>query len=138
MANMRNTTTTRNQMLNAIRDRIDGGAGPGTINIRSGTQPASADLAETGTLLASIPFNDPCAPDASGGVLTMNVSPVLEDSSADNTGTATWARIKDSNGNTIFDCDVGTSGATINLNTVNIVAGGPVRITGFTITQPAG
>jgi hypothetical protein len=33
---------------------------------------------------------------------------------------------------------VGTSGATINLNTTSIVAGGPISVTSFTVTVPAG
>ena len=61
---------------------------------------------------------------------------ITEDSSADATATATWARIEDSDGTNVFDGDVSTAGAMINLNTAAIVAGGPVRITSFTITMP--
>ena len=140
MANMRLATATRSAIADAITTLVDAGAGAGTINIRSGTQPASANDAETGTLLATVPFNDPSFGAAAAGVITADVDPVLEDSSADATGTASWARIKDSTGATIFDCDVSATGGggTIQLNTVSIVAAGPVRITAFTITCPAG
>ena len=140
MANCRLATATRNAIVNAIAVLIDAGSGPGTINIRSGTQPASANDAEVGTLLAAIPFNDPSFPGGSGGVNTADVDPVLEDASADATGTATWARIKDSTGATVIDVDVSASGGggTLQLNTVSIVAAGPVRVTAFTITAPAG
>ena len=136
MTNFRVVATTRNSMLNAIRDALDAGAGAATIKIYSGTQPANADTALSGnTLLATLTATDPSAPNASSGTLTF--STITEDSSADATGTATFARVADSTGATVFDCDVGTSGATINLNTTSIVAGGPVRITSFTVSIPA-
>ena len=137
MANFRLAAVARNALADQFKTLCDGGAGAGTIKIYSGTQPATADTALSGnTLLATLTFADPSAPAASAGVLTFNA--IVEDSSADATGTATFARVADSNAATIFDCDVGTSGATINLNTVSIVTGGPVRITSFTVTVPAG
>lgn len=122
--------TVRNAMLNAIRDAIDAGPSAGKIRIYSGTRPATGGAATT--LLAELTMSDPCAPAASGGVLTL--SAITEDSSADNTGTATWFRVLDSNNNTVFDGSVGTSGADLNLITTSIVAGQPVQITAFTIT----
>jgi hypothetical protein len=67
----------------------------------------------------------------------LTFSAITQDTSADATGTATWARIADSTGATVFDCDVGTSGATLNLNTTSIVAGGPIQVSSFTLTDPA-
>jgi hypothetical protein len=87
-------------------------------------------------VLALLTFADPCAPPAVGGVLTF--SPIVEDAAADATGTATWARLLNSSGVAGADCDVATADATLNLNTVEIVAGGPVRITSFIVTVPAG
>ncbi len=55
--------------------------------------------------------------------------------SANATGTATWFREVDSNGNFILDGDVGISGADLNLNDVNIVAGQPVNISSYVITE---
>jgi len=137
MANMRLATPTRNALAQRFQVLLDAGAGNGTIKIYTGTQPASADDGIGGaTLLGTLTFSKPSAPAASGGVLTF--SSITQDDAADTTGTATWARIADSAGNTIFDCDVGTSGATINLNTTSIVAGGPISVTSFTITVPAG
>jgi len=138
MANFRVADLTRNQLAQQIQIDVDAGAGAGTIKIYDGTQPSDADdsLPSGTTLLAQLTFADPSAPAAVSGVLTFNA--ITEDSSADATGTATWARIEDSNSNTVFDCDVGTSGATINLNSVAIVIGGPVSITSFTVTVPAG
>ncbi|MEW8418204.1 MAG: hypothetical protein AB2669_21400 [Candidatus Thiodiazotropha endolucinida] len=137
MANVRLANASQQAAMDAVVDLIDGGAGAGTIQIRSGTQPADANSAATGTLLATLTFSDP----AFGATNTSGVataSAITDDTSADATGTAAWARVLDSNSNVIFDCDVGTSGATINLNTTSITAGGTVSITSFTMTHPDG
>lgn len=111
----------RNNRLKQIRDAIDAGLGPGILRIYNGTRPST------------LTFSDPSAPDPSGGVLTFNsISP---DNSANATGTATWARVLDSEGNFVFDCDVGTSGADINLNSTTIQAGARVEVTSASITE---
>jgi len=136
LANFRITDAARSACADALVDLIDAGAGAGTIKIYDGSQPAGPSTAITSqVLLATLTWSDPAFGAAASGVAT--ASAVTDDSSADATGTATWARIADSDGTAIFDCDVGTSGATLNLNSVSIVAGGIVRITSFTVTMPA-
>ena len=136
MANLRLAAATRNALLQKVADAINGGAGAGTIKIYTGTQPANADTGLSGnTLLGTLTFSDPCEDNVTAGVLTFD--PVTSDAAADATGTATWARIADSTGTTVFDCDVGTSGATIVLNTVSIVSGSPIDCTSATLTYPA-
>jgi len=136
LANFRITTASRSVCADALVDLIDAGAGAGTIKIYDGTQPAGPDTAiTTQTLLATLTFSDPAFGAAASGSAT--ASAITDDSSADATGTATWARIADSDGLAIFDCDVADAGATLNLNTVSLVAGGIVRITSFTVTMPA-
>jgi len=138
MTNLRVATATVQGQCNAVVDDIDLGAGAGTIKIYDGAQPANANTAvSTQTLLGTLTFSDPAfgAADASG---IATAGAITQDASADATGTATWARIADSNGLTKFDCDVGTSAATIVLDSVSIVAGGTIDITAFTITQPSG
>ena len=137
MANVRLANATQQAAMDAVVDLIDAGAGAGTIEIRSGTQPADANTAATGTILAVLTFSDPAfgATNTSG---TSTAAAITDDASADNDGTATWARIYDSDSNVIFDCDVSTTGATMNLNTVSIVTGGTVSITSFTLTLPDG
>jgi len=129
-------TASRNAMADALVDLIDGGTGAGTIQIRSGSRPSSANDAATGTLLATLTFTDPAFGAAATGTAT--ASSITSDTSADNTGTATWARILDSDDNTIMDCSVGTSGAEINLDSVSITAGGTVAVSSFTVTMPDG
>lgn len=136
MANVRILAAVRNAMLDAINTAMNAGAGAALIRIYSGTQPANADTALSGnTLLATLTCTDPAAPAASGGVLTF--SAITQDASADATGTATFARIVDSTGAVVFDCDVNTSAATLIINTTSIVTGGPVSITSFTLTIAA-
>lgn len=96
----------RDVATNSILSLVDAGSGPGVLQIRSGTQPPTANDAETGTLLANVILNDP-AFSASGivvrGRATANdivqVTPIAN-------GTATWFRIKDSAGATVFDGSV--------------------------------
>jgi hypothetical protein len=135
MANIRITAAGRNAMLDALVARMNLGSGAAKLKLYSGTQPATGDTALSGnTLLATLTFTDPAAPGAASGVVTF--STITEDSAADATATATFARITDSDDNFVFDGDVGTSGAMIVLNTTSIVTGGPVRVSSFTITLP--
>lgn len=136
MAIIRFVTAAKNNALNTLITAIDAGAGPGTIKIYTGTQPTTANDAITSqTLLGTLTFSDPCG-STSAGVLTM--SAITQDSSADATGTAAWARIADSTGATVFDVDCGNTGggATLQFNTVNFVIGGPILISSFTVTVP--
>jgi hypothetical protein len=120
-------------LRNARADAITTFAGnSGKLRIYSGTRPATGGTATT--LLAELTCNATFAPSASGGVLTLNA--ITQDSSADATGTATWARLLKSDGTTIvLDCSVGTSGADINLNTTSIVTGAAVSVTSAVLTE---
>ncbi len=119
----------RNTMLDTIT--TDAGASA-LLRIYNGTRPATGGTATT--LLAQLTCNATFAPAASAGVLTLNA--ITQDSSADNTGTATWFRIVRSDGTThVLDGNVGTSGSDLNLTTTSIVAGQPVQVTSFTITE---
>ena len=124
-------STLRNNMLDEITTLIDAGAGAGLLRIYDGTQPATCGTATT--LLAELTMSDPSAGAASGGVWT--ASSITADSSANATGTATWFRVVDSNGNCVLDGTVGTSGADLNLNSVSISTGQNVSVSGFTITE---
>lgn len=125
--------TIRNARLNVIRDAIDAGGSAGVLEIYSGSRPATGGTATT--LLGTLTFSTPSAPDASGGELTFNS--ITEDSSANASGTASWARITDGNGTFVMDMNVGESGsgAQIILNTVTIVEGGPIRVTSGSIVE---
>lgn len=114
-----------------IGDSLDSG----TIKFYTGTIPTDADTAVGAqTLLATLTLNAAAFPAASNGVLT--AAAITSDTSADATGTATWARIATSVGTTKMDVTVGTSGEDINFNTNSFVTGAEIAITSLTITQP--
>jgi hypothetical protein len=137
MAVLHLSTAAVNAASNAVVDLVDGGAGAGTIKIYDGTLPTDANTAiGAQTLLATLTFSDPAFGNAAAGVAT--ASTITGDTSADATGTAAWARIVDSTGATICDCDVSTAGATLNFDSVAFVTGGAINCTSFTYTQPDG
>jgi hypothetical protein len=111
----------------AVIAGVDAGSGPGTLEICT---------ASYASVLATITLDDPSFAE-SGGVITMAGVP-RSDTSADATGIAAVARIKDSNGTVIISgLTVGTAGADINLNSVSIAAGQTVTITAGNITHAA-
>lgn len=117
-------STLRTARMNLVKDDIDSGSGAGTLEICSASYAA---------VLATLTLSDPCG-SVSGDTLTF--SAITQDSSADATGTAAVARIKNSSGTVIVqDLTVGTSGSNINLNTTSIVAGDIVQITSATLTH---
>jgi len=128
----------RNAAADAVVDRADGGSGAGTIEIRTGTQPASADSAATGTLLATITLGDPAFGPASNGTAALADTPLSGAAVAD--GTAGWFRMLDGDGNTVLDGSVSATGGggDLQLSTTTITTGLTVTITSGTVTMPAG
>lgn len=132
--NLKISTTAVNAQADALSDLLDNGY----LRIYDGTQPANANTAiTTQVLLAELRFNATAAPAASGGVLTMNS--ITQDSSANNTGTATWFRALKSDGSTVvFDGSVGTASCDLNLGSTSITSGASVAVTSMTYTVSAG
>lgn len=130
-------TATRNACADAAVDLFDGGSGAGTIDIRSGTQPASAEDAATGTLLATFTLADPAFGAAATGVTTLDATPVLTTTGLA-AGTATWARGKDSSGATVMDFSVTATGGggEITINTATVSIGLDLELTAGTVTMP--
>lgn len=121
------STAAKNARLNAVAATIDAGSGAGYLQIGTTAM---------GTVLATIVLADPCAASASGGVLTFSGFP-RSDTSADATGTAAAARIRDSNGNDVITgltVGVAGSGADIILDTTSIDAGETVTLNSATLT----
>lgn len=121
-------------------DAVDAGAGAGLLRIYSGSAPATADAAASGTLLAELTMSDPAfggATDANPGA-TATANSITQDSSANATDTAGYARIVDSNGNTCFQLSVSATGGggELQLATLSITSGQPVQVTSCTITMP--
>lgn len=124
-------TASRNTALAVLTTDI---GNAGLLRIYSGTVPTDANTAlGAQVLLAELTSGSPFAPAPSAGVLTANA--ITQDSSANATGTASFFRAYDSGGtNCILQGSVGVSGQDLNLNTVSIVALGPVAVTSFALT----
>lgn len=111
---------TANAMLDALAAKLKNG---GTIKIYAGS----------GVLLGSLSLSKPAAQKASNSALIFNT--IAEEPMALASGVATLARVSSASGVPVLDCDIGgtkeqTTGV-IQLNTAEIAAGGPIRISSF-------
>jgi hypothetical protein len=108
----------------------------GYIRIYTGSIPATPQTTASGTLLAELRCASTAFPASSStGLATANS---IASVTASNSGTAAWARVLKSDGTTaVFDCDVNTAGAIMNINSTSIASGAAVSITSFTIQSPA-
>lgn len=119
------TNAVKTARMTAVRDQIDLGAGAGVLQI------GTTGMA---TVLAEFTLNDPSGT-ISNGVLTLSGFP-KSDTSANATGTAAAARIRDSNAtDVVTGLTVGTSAADIILDSVSITSGQTVTLNSATITH---
>lgn len=118
----------REDWLNRL-DTLVGASGK--IRIYDGTRPTTVDTAlGAQVVLAELPCSaDVFAAAVAGEPTYVDLNAITNDSSADATGTATWASILSSANVRMVDMDVGTSGSDLNLNTTAIVTGATVSIT---------
>ena len=117
-------STLRTTRMTDVKTAIDAGAAAGYVEI------GTASMA---SVLATITLADPCGT-VSGDVLTFTMP--KSDTSADATGTAAAARIKDSDGNIVVSSlTVGTSGTNIVLDSTSITAGQVVTLAAATLTH---
>lgn len=130
-------TGSRNAAADAIVDRLDTGAAAGTVDVRTGAQPAAADDAATGTLLVTFTLSDPAFGAAASGTA---IAAAIATASAVAGGTAGWFRAKDSNGNGVLDGSVTATGGggDMELDNTSIASGQDVSISSWTATMPAG
>ena len=130
---MRSANLTRNAATDAQAARLNGG----TVNVYSGTRPATADTALSGnTLLATGAFGSPAFGAAANGVATANA--IGQDSSADAGAVPTFARLLTSGGASVADVTVGTSETELIINASPLVQGLIVQFTALTWTTPDG
>ena len=118
--------------LDEITALLDGG----TIEVRDGTPPANVAASATGTVLATLTFDNPAFGASSGGVAT--AAAIVGDSSADATGTASYARLKASGGTAHVQVTVSAvgGGGELQFSTVAFASGVPVNITSCILRMP--
>jgi hypothetical protein len=147
------------RLSTALRTNLAGTTGfaatfaNGVIDIYSGTQPATADSAATGTLLGTVTLNSGAfVPGVSTNGLTFAAASSGSVSKSGvwsfngiAEGTAGWFRLR---GNAAdagaistvlprLDGSVAVSGADLNLSSITIATGAPTTIDSFVWTQPA-
>ena len=130
-------TAARNAMVDSVVALIDADAGAGTVKIYDGTRPTNANTAVGAqVLLATVALATTSFGAASSGTATAT-DPASVNAVA--SGTASWFRVADNSGDTVFDGDVTATGGggTMTLSTTAVTSGSPVDITSFTITAPA-
>jgi len=132
-------TAARNAAADGIVDLIDGGAGAGLIDIRSGAPPATPQTASSGTLGGTLTCSDPAFGNAAAGVAT--ASAITSDTDADASITAGYFRVFDSDKTDTACIMEGTAGEAadstdMTFDNKTIVAGGTIAISAFTLTVP--
>ena len=127
-----------NLCVNGEADFIGVALDSGLIRIYDGAQPTNADTAVGAqVLLAELTFGADAFPAAVAGVLTANA--ITQDSSANATGTAAWARLLKSDGTSVvMDGTVGTASANVIINSTAISSGAAVSCSSLTITISKG
>jgi hypothetical protein len=141
MATVLYTEDVKTPVMTAIQGQIDSGSGAGYFELYSGAVPTAVATAPNGTTqikLGTLTFSDSCGT-VTGGELICAPSPgIVQDASADADGTATWARVYNSDGVLKFICDISNTGGggCIQLNSTAIKAGGPIICTSFKFTMP--
>ena len=110
----------------SFKNLIDAGAGAGSIKIRD-----AADV-----LLAQIPLTDPCGT-VNGTTGQLTITPSGRDESADATGTAAYGEFCDSDGLVHLSLPAQAGSAAVSgkivINSLSIVAGGPVEVLSATV-----
>lgn len=130
-------TNIQNGIAGYVSGAVDAGAGPGYLEIRTGVQPASANDAASGTLLATVVMGDPAYGAPAGGVAAA-ADPAPVD--ATGAGDAGWFREYDSDGATVRDGNVTATGGggELELSSISLTPGIEVDITALSIAAGSG
>lgn len=124
---------------NAVVDRLDAG---GTIEIYDGAQPATADDAiTTQTLLVEFDIPSPGfgpATDVVGQTYVEAVGAAIASADPVAAGTATWARVKNTAGDVVFDGNVGNAASTAyaRMSSTTVTLGVGISVLSHTYRQP--
>lgn len=119
-------SATRTVLCDAAVNQVDGGAGSyGTLRF----------LTSLDATLCDVTLPNPAFGDASGPSATLNGVPLTGSVTA--SGTTSKFRFLDTDGTTVIEGTVGTSGADLNLSSVALGIGDSIQIDGITYTAAA-
>ena|SRR6185295_14200431 len=124
-----------NEANDSIRDNMNSGF----LRLYSGSVPANADASlGAAVLLAELTMNATAFGASASRTITANA--ITQDSSANASGTCSFARMYQSDGTTVWSqfTSVGTSGTEVVLSTTSVVSGQPVSCSSCTINLPVG
>lgn len=122
-------TLANNAALNAALDVCNSGF----LDVYSLTQPTNPDTALGAQVkLAHLPLASTAFAAASG---SSKVAAAITSAAALATGTATWYSVTKSDGTRTYENTIGTSGSSINLNSVAIQSGATVSVSSLTISS---
>ena len=131
--NPKTAVARRNAALDGALDTV---LNSGFLRIYDSTQPTDADTAlGAQVLLAELTLNATAFAAASGGSKAANA--ITADSSANATGTATWASLVTSGGTRLMDMSAGTATVNLVLNSAAISSGASVSCSSLSVTQAA-
>lgn len=131
------TGAEQNAITDLVVDRADAAATAGKLRIYTGSQPADADDAASGTLLVEIELDDPAWGAAASGSAALAGTPVSNTAAA--TGTAGWFRVLDGDDTTVFDGAVTATGGggELELDNTSITAAQTVHVNSLAASMPA-
>ena len=128
------------QAANLKADAWAGALDSGIIRIYQGSKPATGNTAlGAATLLGELTFGNPAFGAAVAGLVTANA--ITGDASANNTGTAQFYRLFQSDGTTPMGdgtCGVTGTGFDLEMASTSITATGEITCTGFTHQESLG
>lgn len=130
---IRINTALQSQLADSAADSFDSG----TLEVRTGSQPTTANDSASGTLLSTVSLPATAFGAASSG--TAAKSGTWSDT-VDTTGTPGWFRLANGADSIRIDGAVAASSSDLNISGLvggELIAGGTLTISTFTLTQPA-
>lgn len=123
---------TADDVADVITALLDGGS----VQIREGYQPATADDAATGTLLVTITLNNPAFSASSSGIADADTTGLSGTAAA--SGTAGWFRALASGGAKVLDGSCSASGGSgdMQLSDTAVTSGHEITVESWSLQMP--
>lgn len=135
---LRLTPAIRNAAVNAAVAIADSGTAEAVLSIYTGTQPASAEDAPTGTLLVTFTLNDPAYGPSIDGTSSLNTGGGISSVAVDS-GIAAWGRLTTSEDETVYDGVCASTGTPeFLLNSISITSGQVILLNAGSLSVPSG